>query len=153
PDGLNVTYAWAGNYTPAGGDGSEITVTLPTGQDSYPALNYTVTVSTVDGGCSFPAVVVLPVLPAAYRIPQVITPNGDGTNDIFRIFFNGDITDYTMTVFNRWGQKVFTSNDVQQGWDGTKDGTAQNQDTYLFLAKFRFNGVEFEEEGQFTLVR
>ncbi|MEM1358097.1 MAG: choice-of-anchor L domain-containing protein, partial [Bacteroidota bacterium] len=47
PDGLNVTYAWAGNYTPAGGDGSEITVTLPTGQDSYPALNYTVTVSTV----------------------------------------------------------------------------------------------------------
>lgn len=153
PDGLNVTYAWAGNYSPASGNGSEITVTLPTGQDSYPALNYTVTITTEDGGCSFTANVVLPVLSAAYRIPEVITPNGDGTNDIFRIFFNGDITDYTMTIFNRWGQKIFTSNDVQQGWDGTKDGTAQNQDTYLFLAKFRFNGVEFQEEGQVNLVR
>ena len=58
-----------------------------------------------------------------------------------------------MTIFNRWGQKVFTSTDVDEGWDGTKNGSPQNADAYLYITKFRINGAEETLEGQFSLVR
>ena len=72
---------------------------------------------------------------------------------MFRLFYNGIITDFNLIVYNRWGQKVWTSDDPDEGWDGTKDGTPQTADTYLYLARFRQDGVELEEEGQFTLLR
>ncbi|MEM1357507.1 MAG: gliding motility-associated C-terminal domain-containing protein [Bacteroidota bacterium] len=89
------------------------------------------------------------------RIPEVITPNGDGTNDIFRLFSNCAAEDYTLMVFNRWGQTVFESNNPNQGWDGEKDGTPQNMDTYLYRMVFRLPGVDELQirEGQFSLVR
>ena len=92
---------------------------------------------------------------ARVDVPEVITPNGDGTNDFFKIFYTqtADVEDFTLTIFNRWGQKVFTSTDIDEGWDGTVNGTPQNMDTYLFVSKFRLNGEEREREGQFSLIR
>ncbi|MEM9258863.1 MAG: gliding motility-associated C-terminal domain-containing protein, partial [Bacteroidota bacterium] len=89
------------------------------------------------------------------RIPEVITPNGDGTNDIFRLFSNCMAEDYTLMVFNRWGQTIFESTNPNQGWDGEKDGTPQNMDTYLYRMVFRLPGVDEVQvrEGQFSLVR
>lgn len=87
-------------------------------------------------------------------IPELITPNGDGTNDFFRLFTGCDVSDYKLQVFNRWGQIVFSSNDNGQGWDGTKNGVAQNTDTYLYLVQFRLAEGELEErDGQFYLIR
>lgn len=89
------------------------------------------------------------------RIPELITPNGDGVNDIFRLFSNCPAEDYTLIIFNRWGQQVFTSTTQGEAWDGTKDGTPQNTDTYLYRMAFRFPGSEQVEirEGQFSLIR
>jgi gliding motility-associated-like protein len=89
------------------------------------------------------------------RVPELITPNRDGTNDIFRLFSNCPAEDYTLIIFNRWGQPIFSSTNQDDHWDGTKDGTPQNTDTYLYRMVFRFPGSEKVEirEGQFSLIR
>jgi|GEM_PF-564850 len=91
------------------------------------------------------------------QTPDVITPNGDGTNDFFRLFTPVACTptDYTLIIYNRWGRPVFKSSDPNEVWDGTKDGAAQNMDTYLFYMSFRFPGSETVEvvDGQFSLIR
>ncbi|MBC6993113.1 gliding motility-associated C-terminal domain-containing protein [Neolewinella lacunae] len=89
------------------------------------------------------------------EIPQLITPNGDGTNDFFRLFTNCPVNQYTLQIFNRWGGRVFSSTDPAEGWDGRKDGTPQNSDVYLYRMAFRYPGEEEMQvrEGQFSLVR
>ncbi|WP_116124456.1 gliding motility-associated C-terminal domain-containing protein [Lewinella sp. IMCC34183] len=153
PAGQNFTYAWTGNYSPGTASGQEITVTVPRQDDTPQPLNYSVTVTSEEGQCTYDASFFLPVEQSLVQIPDLFTPNGDGRNDEFRLFYNGTITDYTMIVYDRWGQKVFTSDDPQEGWDGTKNESPQPSDVYLYLAKFRQDGVELQEEGQVTLVR
>jgi gliding motility-associated-like protein len=154
PAGVNVSYSWTGNLSPATATGESIVVTVPPpGQSAPSELQYTLTVTTEEGGCVFMDEIMVSIEESKYKIPALITPNGDGTNDIFKVFYGGQITDFTMTVFNRWGQKIFTSTDVDEAWDGTKNGTPQNTDTYLYIAKFRINGSEVEEEGQLDLIR
>jgi len=150
---LNPMYSWEGNLNPATGTGETLQVMVPNRSDNPPSsVSYTLTVS-IDGGCEEQITRVLSVGMTVVNIPEVITPNGDGTNDVFKLFFNGEITDYTMTVFNRWGQKVFTSTDADEGWDGSKNGTPQNMDTYLYYTTYRINGGEETREGQFSLIR
>ena len=154
PDSLSFTYDWTGNYDPMTAQGEEITVSVSRADDGQPApLSYTVTLTSDQGGCTFEARIVLIVEQSQVQVPDFFTPDNDGRNDRFRLFYNGIITDYTMIVYNRWGQKVFTSSDPQEGWDGTKDGTPQNADVYTYLAKFRQDGVELQEDGQVTLLR
>jgi gliding motility-associated-like protein len=53
-------------------------------------------------------------------IPNAFTPNGDGLNDEFRIFGTPieNITKYNFQIFNRWGQKIFETTNIEDGWDG-----------------------------------
>ncbi|SER33223.1 gliding motility-associated C-terminal domain-containing protein [Neolewinella agarilytica] len=150
---LNPDYSWSGNVLPPTGTGESLEVQVPGISDNPPtSVAYTLTVS-IDAGCEAEVFRTLAVGESRVVIPEVITPNGDGTNDNFRLFYGGEITDYTMTIFNRWGQKVFSSTDVDEGWDGTKNGSPQNADAYLYITKFRINGAEETLEGQFSLVR
>ena len=91
------------------------------------------------------------------RVPELITPNGDGTNEVFRLFstIGCPVLDYNLTIFNRWGQPVYQSSDPAQAWDGTANGTPQNTDTYLYLMTYRFpeDGAVRRAEGQFNLIR
>ena len=156
PAGLDVSYSWTGNLNPPTGTGPSLIVTVPgIGQSAPDALRYRVEVTTTDGGCVFAADVVIDITTAEFEIPELVTPNGDGSNDDFRVFYTlgAEVTDYTMTVYNRWGQRIFVSSNIDEAWDGTKDGTPQNTDTYLYLTTFRLNGAEVTSEGQFSLIR
>lgn len=157
PPDLNVTYEWSGNFSPSSGMDNPFQVVVPGSDNLMPdeQLNYSVVVTTVEGGCPADDDIDLNIIQAIVKTPDVITPNGDGTNDFFKIFYTqtADVEDFTLSIFNRWGQKIYTSNDIDEGWDGTVNGTPQNMDTYLFVAKFRINGEEREEEGQFSLIR
>lgn len=154
PDGLNVNYEWSGNLEPSTGTGPTLVVTVPPpGQGAPDNLRYNVIVTTVEGDCEFPTRVIVPIEVSRFEIPELVTPNGDNVNDEFRVYYGGQVTDYTMTVFNRWGQQIFSSTDVDQAWDGTKNGAPQNTDIYLYFTKFRINGAEVEREGKFNLVR
>jgi len=152
PDGLDVDVQWSGNYDPSTGSGSSIIVNVP--DEGGANLAYTATVTAVGTDCPVTVSINLTYVLVEAKFPDVITPNGDGTNDFFRLFAPpGTVTDYTLLIFNRWGQKVFESTDPLEDWDGTKNGTPQNMDTYLYVAKYRLNGAEKEEDGQFSLVR
>ncbi len=75
-------------------------------------------------------------------IPEVITPNGDGQNDIFYIKGIEKISPVEVTIMNRWGIEVFYSEDYQNDWDGTnKNGNLLTNDTYFFVISIPGAGV------------
>lgn len=89
------------------------------------------------------------------EIPELITPNGDGVNDVFRLYTNCSPEDYQLRIFNRWGQLVFEGQNPDDGWDGNRNGTPQETGVYLYRMAFRFPGGGTMEvrNGAFNLVR
>jgi len=69
-----------------------------------------------------------------FFIPNAFTPNGDGKNDFF--FGTGiGITSYQIWIFDRWGNLIFTADDINHGWDGTvqgKSGQICQEDVYVW---------------------
>ena len=59
-----------------------------------------------------------------FYVPNTFTPDDDKFNQTFKpVFYSGyDPLDYTMLIFNRWGEIIWESNDVDVGWDGTYSG-------------------------------
>jgi gliding motility-associated-like protein len=154
--GLEYTYEWInGSGTPPNGSGPSITVVTPVPPDGQEegTLSYSLIYTSVTGGCADTIDFSLPVFRAEFRIPDLITPNSDGTNDLFRVFYNGVVTEFNLLIFNRWGQLVYETNDPEAGWDGSKDGEAQPMDVYIYRIQFSQNGVREERDGQFSLVR
>lgn len=87
-------------------------------------------------------------------IPNVFTPNGDSKNDIFYAYtFNVD--DFEMRIYNRWGELIFISEDKDYGWDGTVNGTPQQQDTYVYRVVYTPAHTETNKTliGRVTLLR
>jgi len=86
--------------------------------------------------------------------PNAFTPNGDGLNDSFRPL-GPPLSQFTLTIFNRWGQEVFTTNDQEEGWDGTSRGKPCPAGEYSYIATFRFyeNGTGGKIHGNFMLIR
>ncbi len=74
----------------------------------------------------------------AVFIPNAFTPNGDGLNDQFMPFASGDYlnADYQMRIFDRWGNKLLFSGDINQGWNGTYKGGLCERDVYVYSIIF-----------------
>lgn len=64
-------------------------------------------------------------------IPNSFTPNGDGMNDTFGATGEA-IKEYSIQVYNRWGEVIFQSDNYSQQWDGTYDGAKAPQGTYVY---------------------
>lgn len=87
-------------------------------------------------------------------IPTAFTPNGDGLHDNIGIKTRGLETLYTFAIFNRWGQKVFETNDQNQRWDGTFNQNPQELGVYVYYIRAeKFLGGEFIAQGNITLIR
>ena len=84
-------------------------------------------------------------------IPNVFTPNGDGKNDFFEIneTANPCISFSKLTIFNRWGMKVFETEGSQLQWDGTKNENALTDGVYFYVLE----GEGFKKSGCVTLLR
>ncbi len=93
--------------------------------------------------------------PVPYTFPNAFSPNGDSHNNTFRIITSNydKIQDYTLNIYNRWGQLVYTSNDPSNGWDGTFNGQPAEIATYFYYARFKTNNKEQTVKGDLTLVR
>jgi gliding motility-associated-like protein len=150
PAGFDYSYAWMGEGVPAGATGPVVEVTAPV--DNPDLYTYSVTVS-IPEGCEETAFIDVEVLEPQYRIPNVFSPNNDGTNDLFGLFAGGQVDDFSLLVFNRWGQLVFESDNPDNYWDGTRNGENAPSDVYLYRIQFRIGGVDYEETGDLTLVR
>lgn len=95
------------------------------------------------------------VAPATtFYIPNAFTPgNTDGINSMFGAFGNY-IDDFHMVIFDRWGMKVFESQDMEERWDGTLRGKIIKQDVYVYkITYFDHHGIEQEVHGHVTLIR
>jgi len=87
-------------------------------------------------------------------VPRAFSPNNDGTNDLLKPILVGIQTFHYFTVYNRWGNIVFTTTDPNQGWDGTFKGVPQPVETYLWIAEgIDVNGKKIVAKGMTSLVR
>lgn len=90
-------------------------------------------------------------------IPNAFSPNGDYENDYFfpRQLLSKSVARFTMELWNRWGQPVFQTNNINgRGWDGKFNGQDQPVGVYLYKITVSFvNGAEENYTGNLTLIR
>ena len=68
------------------------------------------------------------------NVPNVFTPNGDGTHDEFRVVYRS-IKEFHIWIYNRWGHLVYKSNDPAKGWDGTINGRPAAEGAYYYVIR------------------
>jgi len=90
-------------------------------------------------------------------MPNAFTPNNDGENDDFKgKGYIQAISDYSMNIFNRWGQLVFESSDPNIGWNGLLNNTGQASPQGVYVYKVSYRDPRGERkvlEGHLTLLR
>ena len=137
-------YSWSPNTfidTPIGSD------ILSTPEET---IDYVVTGFV--GDCEVTDIITVIVGPPI-GIPNTITPNGDGINDLWKI---GGISEFPfaeITVFSRWGQKVFVDTGYEEPWDGTNKGNSLPTATYYYVIELNSQAVNIEPiTGIITLI-
>lgn len=95
--------------------------------------------------------------PRRILVPNAFTPNDDNINDVFKPVINDrNIENYKFQIFNRWGQLIFETQDIDEGWDGSVNN-AQNekaQGVYIWQLEFvDFEGKLRQRKGSVLLYR
>lgn len=86
-------------------------------------------------------------------VPNAFSPNNDSKNDLFMVQ-SRMTNDIYFAVYNRWGQKVFETNQVAHGWDGTYKGKPEPEGVFVYYLKSTcWDGSSFEKKGNVTLLR
>jgi gliding motility-associated-like protein len=86
-------------------------------------------------------------------IPNAFTPNDDKVNDAIHPILDYSIALKEFSVFNRWGEKVFTTMQKELKWDGTYKGVPCDVDTYFYVLRYECKGESKVEKGEFQLIR
>jgi len=87
-------------------------------------------------------------------VPNAFSPNKDGINDNFQILAGCDIAFYDLTIFNRWGEKIYESNQLKDAWDGTYKKSPCQEGAYLYKITYKFkNGSTSYKNGTVTLLK
>jgi gliding motility-associated-like protein len=91
---------------------------------------------------------------SAVYVPTGFTPNGDGRNDYLRGLYIGIKKVHYFRVYNRWGQQIFSTNSLIEGWDGTINRVKQPTGTFVWMLKAEdLAGKIYEMQGISTLIR
>ena len=97
--------------------------------------NYRMVVGMNNDNCSLDSVeFLISVSESMLKVPNVFTPNGDGTNDEFRVVYRS-IKEFQIQVYNRWGHLVYKSTDPSKGWDGTIGGKPAAAGAYYYVIR------------------
>ncbi len=105
-------------------------------------------------GCRDTAQIIVDVIFDSVTIPSAFTPNGDGLNDIFRPIGMKYQKLIEFSVYNRWGQQIFTTVDKAKGWDGSFSGVLQDLGVYQYvLIVAMADGENRVFKGNVTLIR
>ncbi|MEY2916532.1 MAG: hypothetical protein RIS73_246, partial [Bacteroidota bacterium] len=93
--------------------------------------------------------------PCALLLPNAFTPNGDGINDNFRPLHACDMQDYSMTVFNRYGEKIYYSKDPLESWNGKLKGNLLNMGGYVWKVTYTKISTKqvIQKQGTVLLLR
>jgi len=91
--------------------------------------------------------------PPSIYVPNAFTPNQDGKNEKLYVRAN-NITDLYFVLYDRWGEKVFETRNVQLGWDGKFEGREVDPDVYVYYLEVTcLGGLQYFEEGNITVIR
>jgi gliding motility-associated-like protein len=124
----------------------------PVGSPREPVI-YTVQ-GLNEWGCRDTAYVKVDLESMTEFVPSVFSPNADGLNDVFRVVNLGFQRLQEFRVFNRLGQEIFATTDINRGWDGSFKGEPQDPGVYHYLIRVgRPNGEAILYKGDVTLVR
>ena len=117
---------------------------------------YSVTVSDINGCEVVASITIVNNCPPTVYVPSGFSPNGDGTNDDLEIF-GQHFTDFSITIFNRWGEIIFVSNNRNNRWDGIYRGEEMPIGTYPWIIHYKglydVSKKEYTMNGSITLVR
>jgi gliding motility-associated-like protein len=152
-NGFNFVWKKNGQITPGSTD--MISVVTDVSLVDTAILTYSITATSANG-CSRTAIKQLILLPPVVRVANAFTPNGDGTNDVFKLLVLSGIAKVEhMEIYNRWGQRVYESNEENASWDGKINGQEAPSDVYIFRIRWRdgSGALRKPEEGQVTLLR
>jgi gliding motility-associated-like protein len=98
-------------------------------------------------------ITITPCIPVI-KIPNIFTPNGDQVNDNFHIQSDCGLDAFSIDIFNRWGERVFTSSDLNFSWNGkTIGGEELSEGSYFYKVKTEKAGKEETKHGHITLYR
>lgn len=148
PTVANTTFSWS----PA--DGLSCTDCADPTASPETTTTYTVSVITPDGCEGQTSVTVFVESPCEGAfLPTIFSPNGDGLNDVLCLI-SDCVVSMELSIYNRWGERVFESTDVDFCWDGTHRGKAVNTGVFVYkLRVFLSDGTEVFDSGNLTLVR
>lgn len=114
--------------------------------------SYTITVTSEQGCAGTATINVTQQIISPVIIPSAFSPNNDGVNDEFRVFAN-NITDFSCAIYNRWGQRVFESNNIATPWDGKHKGIQQEVGVYAYFITLQQNdGTQHTYKGNVTIL-
>ncbi len=112
-----------------------------------------------DGVCSDTCIYKVSVydIPSDVYLPTAFSPNGDGKNETFSVLTdNPNFLLYSLSVYNRWGQRIYHGTNENVGWDGTFNSKPVEIGVYFWALKYRIKGVDkdfFYKKGDVTVVR
>ncbi len=111
-----------------------------------------------ESGCTDSAFATLDIQPIVnYYLPNAFSPNNDGINDTYRgIGAIEDIVQFELTIWNRWGEKVFETNDPNEGWNGRKNNVGVDAPLGVYSVIVQYTeprGKAVTLEGIATLIR
>jgi gliding motility-associated-like protein len=141
PHDVLITNESTGNITgynwSFGNGNSSIEGFISTNQTYYAPGNPSIVLIVNNNGCADTAIVTLTIAfpPLEYHVPNVITANGDGNNDVYHLGLV-NASELEMVILNRWGNVMAEIYDVNGGWDGrTKNGALAAEGVYFVKYK------------------
>lgn len=115
---------------------------------------YLLTVKTPEGCVGTASMNVTVFKGSAIYVPTAFTPNSDGLNDILKPYYVAIKSLSYFTIYNRWGQKVFSTNDLNAGWNGLSKGNQKIEGGYVwFLKAVDVIGRVYNQKGSFVLIK
>jgi len=149
-----VTYLWDFGFEDQVSTEESPEFTYPRAEGSYQVQ----LVAYNSGGCTDTARFTLTVIEELiYYVPNAFTPNGDEYNQVFRPALTSgfDEANYTLLIFNRWGEMLFESHDIATGWDGSYNGILQGEGAYTWTIRVKHRQTDAFETftGQVTMLR
>jgi len=116
-------------------------------------ISYVVIVSDTNGCSAKDTVNIIVDGSTDLFVPTAFAPDGNQLNQILYVRGKG-IKDIEFVIYDRWGEKVFETNDIKQGWDGTFKGAKLSTAVFVYYVKATyFSGENIEKKGDVTLIR
>lgn len=118
---------------------------------------YTVYITDANNCTRIDSIIILESSDPCYTphvyIPNIFSPNGDGNNDVVLVQGKG-IQSIKLLIYDRWGEKVFESQSLDNSWDGNYEGAPANPGVYIYSIIVSFdNDSQLEQSGNITLIR